>query len=117
MIITLHNTDKEENHTMTLEHFIKEFNDGRLPDELFIITDISEQRKFQGPKSKKYFERGGQVCPFCGSNKIEQGFVEVDKGAAYQESCCNDCSGYWEAIYKLDDILVIDDGVKSDQTK
>ena len=106
MIITLHNTDKEDIHTMTLEHFIKEFNEGRLPDELFIIKEICEPRD---AKIQKYIDSDGSKCPFCGSNQIQAGHCDTHKSNAYQEVECLKCRSFWENKYKLDDIVIWQD--------
>jgi hypothetical protein len=55
-------------------------------------------------KKKKYLADGGVRCPFCRSENISGGFVEVDGGSAYQEIGCIDCDKAWVDIYDLVDV-------------
>ena len=56
-------------------------------------------------KQKKDYIKGGQNgCPYCGSDDIEGGFVEIDSGGAWQEVYCHICHKEWSDIYKMVDI-------------
>ena len=57
-------------------------------------------KKITKAMSKKYLEDSGR-CPFCGSDNIEGGSLEVDGHQAWQEVTCLDCDGGWDDIYKL----------------
>jgi DNA-directed RNA polymerase subunit RPC12/RpoP len=39
-------------------------------------------------------------CPYCGSNDIEGGDLEIDDYAVVQQVRCLDCREGWEEIYK-----------------
>ena len=40
-------------------------------------------------------------CPFCDSDQIEGGFLEMDGSSAWQPVVCNDCGKGWNDIYNL----------------
>lgn len=49
----------------------------------------------------EYVMHGGTRCPFCDSENIEGGPVEVDAGTATQEMLCLSCAKAWNDQYKL----------------
>lgn len=49
----------------------------------------------------EYILHGGTHCPFCDSEDIEGGPVEVDAGCATQEIDCHTCGKSWNDQYKL----------------
>ena len=53
---------------------------------------------------QQYLEKKGVACPFCSSNEIEGGFVEIDAGSAYQPICCLRCEKRWNDVYALQDV-------------
>ncbi len=52
-------------------------------------------------QQKKYVSSGGVRCPYCGSDDIEGGFVEINAGGAEQELVCNACQKKWRNVYQL----------------
>jgi len=40
-------------------------------------------------------------CPFCKSNDIVGGPVEIGKNSAFQSVSCTDCGRDWQDIYTL----------------
>ncbi len=59
---------------------------------------------------RRYLKDHGTRCPFCKSENIEGGHVDIDGGAAWQRCGCNDCNASWEDSYKLTGIEIIDSG-------
>lgn len=55
---------------------------------------------------RRYLERGGGECPYCGHKEIEGDFVEMDDGFAKQEVSCALCEGRWTDVYKLFDVIL-----------
>ena len=53
----------------------------------------------------EYIKGGGLVCPFCGFESLEGGFVEVDAGKAFQTVRCGNCHNKWEDVYELVDMI------------
>ncbi|MDA8140773.1 MAG: hypothetical protein M0036_19165 [Desulfobacteraceae bacterium] len=45
--------------------------------------------------------KSGILCPFCGQENIEGGFVETGFGRASQVMGCNDCDRVWTDIYTI----------------
>jgi formate dehydrogenase maturation protein FdhE len=56
---------------------------------------------------EQYIKTKGLTCPFCGSESIEGGFVEIDTGKALQEIACNQCRSKWQDVYELVDMVPI----------
>ena len=54
-----------------------------------------------------YVNDKGLKCPFCRSQLIEGGFIEVQNGKAYQEIGCTECKNKWQDVYQLVDIVPI----------
>ncbi len=52
-------------------------------------------------QSDKYVENGGAKCPYCNSEDISGGFVEIDTYGAWQPITCNACNKSWRDLYKL----------------
>jgi transcription elongation factor Elf1 len=48
-----------------------------------------------------YIATGGTKCPFCGSEDIEGGSVQVDAGSAWQHVDCKGCGEAWDDVYTL----------------
>lgn len=51
-----------------------------------------------------YVKASGAACPYCGSQQIEGGNVQVDCGGAQQEITCNHCRAQWTDAYTLDGV-------------
>lgn len=52
---------------------------------------------------RKYIESGAVRCPFCNSENIEGGPVDIDMNFATQQMGCA-CGKTWRDIYRLIDI-------------
>lgn len=53
---------------------------------------------------KKYLKEGGVNCPFCGSEDIEGGHIDIDAGGAWQHITCLNCEKRWNDMYVLTDV-------------
>jgi len=53
---------------------------------------------------KKYMDKAGNECPYCGSDHIEGGRPQTDSNCAWQEVICQDCEKRWNDVYTLTDI-------------
>jgi hypothetical protein len=49
----------------------------------------------------EYSGVGGNCCPFCRSENITGGSVEINNGGAYQTVGCDDCDKEWTDTYAL----------------
>lgn len=65
-------------------------------EEVEELTDADIRRYLKSPAH----------CPFCESQDIEGGRIEVDDGGAYQSITCNDCESEWDDAYELDRIVI-----------
>ena len=54
---------------------------------------------------ESYIRGKGLFCPFCGSDDIGGGFVNIETGEASQEMSCTRCNGRWQDLYKLVDLI------------
>lgn len=52
-------------------------------------------------QKQMYLKKGGVACPFCESEDIEGGFVEIDEGYVTQGMNCVSCGRRWNDVYKL----------------
>lgn len=52
-------------------------------------------------KTIEEYIKNPSLCPFCGSEDISGGSIEVDSGGAWQEVCCANCSNNWYDLYQL----------------
>lgn len=50
---------------------------------------------------EKYIAQGGVRCPYCGSEDLDGGSVQIDRGTASQDITCLDCGKEWEDTYVL----------------
>jgi transposase-like protein len=56
-------------------------------------------------KKKKYMDKGGNECPFCGSTKVEVSrSFDADGLSAWRDVSCIDCKKEWTDVYTLTDI-------------
>jgi hypothetical protein len=61
--------------------------------------------KLTRERRQKYFRNYGQRCPFCESEDIESGKVEIgDYGRIDQLVKCKCCNREWADVYLLKDI-------------
>lgn len=54
---------------------------------------------------ESYIKARGLKCPFCQSESIEGGFIEIQDGRAFQEMGCIECEGKWQDHYQLMDVV------------
>jgi len=48
---------------------------------------------------KKYLASDGVRCPYCGSEDLTGGPVEIDAGIAMQDIVCDSCEKTWTDVY------------------
>lgn len=53
------------------------------------------------PDIEKYLKAKGVRCPYCGSEDLNAGGVEVDAGEALQDVRCLSCDESWTDVYEL----------------
>lgn len=53
------------------------------------------------PYARSYLDCGGTSCPFCWSDDIGGGAVNIEGGKAFQHLSCNDCAEQWTDVYTL----------------
>ena len=51
-----------------------------------------------------YTKAKGLICPYCGAESIEGGFIQVEAGEAFQDMSCSQCQGKWQDVYRLVDL-------------
>ena len=52
-----------------------------------------------------YIKNKGTLCPFCGTESVQGGFVEIEAGKAFQDMNCTECGGDWQDVYQLVDVM------------
>ena len=52
-----------------------------------------------------YVKDGWAHCPYCKSENIEGGSVDIEGNEAFQEVTCNDCESVWQDVFTLTDAL------------
>lgn len=52
-----------------------------------------------------YLRLGGTHCPFCDSEEITGGEVNIDAGTATQEVGCDNCNQEWKDLYRLEGFI------------
>ena len=52
-------------------------------------------------QKEHYLKHHAAICPFCGSNDISGGSMEVEATEAWQNITCCDCHETWRDVYKL----------------
>ena len=57
-------------------------------------------------QERKYLKEGGVRCPFCDSNNISGGTLDMGAGATYQDVTCDSCQRAWTDVYELTGIEV-----------
>lgn len=72
-----------------------------------LIPAFETEKAFEA----RYLDAAGTVCPFCGSDEITGGFVEIDGGLAEQEMMCLDCESVWHDLYSLSHIESVNLGL------
>lgn len=50
-------------------------------------------------EQKEAYNADQSKCPFCGSEDINGGHMEVDGGSTWQEVDCNKCGESWQDVY------------------
>jgi transcription elongation factor Elf1 len=66
-------------------------------------TTRRRQTELSAARKKKYLA-ASHKCPYCFSEDIEGGFVEIDADQAFQKISCLFCNKEWRDIYSLVDI-------------
>lgn len=61
---------------------------------------------------KMYLDKGGGICPFCQSDQIEGGSIDIDGDTAAQRVGCLVCDHEWFDLYKLIGFDPIDTGIR-----
>jgi len=51
-----------------------------------------------------YTKAKGLICPYCGAESIEGGFIQVEAGEAFQAMSCSQCNNKWQDVYHLVDV-------------
>jgi len=72
------------------------------------VSNQSIKTKLSAMDKKKYLLADTR-CPYCGSNDISGGFVEIDSGEANQKIDCMDCGKRWRDVYRLVDMEELSD--------
>jgi len=49
----------------------------------------------------EYLFKGGVFCPWCRSDQIEGGDIDINRGIASQKMDCLECDKAWTDVYKL----------------
>lgn len=52
-----------------------------------------------------YIKNKGVSCPFCETESIQGGFLEIEAGRASQEMSCIESGRDWQDVYQLVDII------------
>jgi len=61
-------------------------------------------------KEQEVARNDADVCPVCGKESVDGGFVEVSQIAAHQECSCMECGAVWQERFKLDSCVITDRG-------
>jgi len=56
-----------------------------------------------------YIKNGYAKCPFCKSDSIEGGSIDVDGNETWQKVRCLDCDRVWNDLYKLYDVEEVEE--------
>lgn len=64
-----------------------------LHEELELPTDTE--------RFDQYTRNGCGYCPYCLSNSIEAGAIEVQGASAHQSTYCLECNEEWQDIYAI----------------
>lgn len=53
--------------------------------------------------NEEYLARSGQMCPFCGSDKLENDYADITVCAMFlfMEVQCVDCDAEWNNVFTL----------------
>jgi formate dehydrogenase maturation protein FdhE len=54
------------------------------------------------------FSHQSDVCPFCGYDIVEGGWIEITQFGATQDVACAWCSSKWTNVYHLVSYMPID---------
>jgi len=57
-----------------------------------------------------YIKSKGLICPFCKTESVQGGFIQVEAGKAYQKMDCLECDGRWKDVYRLVDVILDEKG-------
>lgn len=55
----------------------------------------------------KYVAGEGCNCPFCDSDELEGGSINIEGNNAYQGMFCHSCNAGWDDVYVLSGIAAI----------
>lgn len=53
---------------------------------------------------KKYMDKAGNGCPYCGSDDLNGSRFNSDSMCAWQDITCQSCNKEWRDVYTLTDI-------------
>jgi transposase-like protein len=62
---------------------------------------MTTQSKLTREQKRAYLKADGVRCPYCRSDEIEGGHVDIDAGGASQRISCHACGRSWYDGYKL----------------
>lgn len=78
-------------------------------------TRVMAKQESEAPAPKperltpvEYADRGGCVCPRCGSSDLSGQFISIDEGGAHQPMHCDACGANWVDTYTLSGYVNLD---------
>jgi len=67
---------------------------------LNVIVCDTQMRAYK----RKYLEKSGSLCPFCGNSGLSSGPIQSDGPVAWAEVECEGCGSSWQDVWSLIDI-------------
>ena len=62
---------------------------------------MEDKAKALTASRKRSYLRHGSTCPYCGSDAITGGSVDIEGAGASQEVSCQECGRSWRDVYRL----------------
>ena len=65
------------------------------------MPETAKANRIHPDQEALYVSKGGAYCPFCKSDQIVGGNIDIDGNAAFQPVTCSDCGEEWQDSYTL----------------
>ncbi|MDD5713116.1 MAG: hypothetical protein PHY31_10235, partial [Smithellaceae bacterium] len=86
---------------MNVHYADRELSEGQWCDRCQAIHKDPEREAIRARREKAYLAKHGEYCPYCESDQIGGGPVEIDAGYAHQDIFCLSCEKGWMNEYTL----------------
>ena len=70
------------------------------------LPPLDAEKEWVEERQRWYLDKKGSQCPFCESDAIEGGSLQVDGDTVWQQINCIECDAVWDDVYYLREVEI-----------